>query len=64
VRTTLSGDDTSYNCVMEMEDSLGNRGVKLSKELMKIAGTLAEWLGESRSLLGLAAAAWATGASS
>ncbi|KAF6266311.1 FAE1/Type III polyketide synthase-like protein-domain-containing protein [Scenedesmus sp. NREL 46B-D3] len=38
VRTTLSGDDTSYNCVMEMEDSLGNRGVKLSKELMKIAG--------------------------
>jgi hypothetical protein len=23
---------------MEMEDSLGNRGVKLSKELMKIAG--------------------------
>jgi hypothetical protein len=40
VRTTLSGDDTSYNCVMEMEDSLGNRGVKLSKELMKIAGVL------------------------
>lgn len=40
VRTTLSGDDTSYNCVMEMEDSLGNRGVKLSKELMKIAGAM------------------------
>lgn len=38
VRTTLSGDDTSYNCVMEMEDGVGHRGVKLSKDLMQIAG--------------------------
>eukprot|EP00775_Hariotina_reticulata_P008863 gene8863-9042_t len=38
VRTTLSGDDASYNCVMEMEDAAGHRGVKLSKELMNIAG--------------------------
>lgn len=34
----MSGDDASYNCVMEMEDASGHRGVKLSKELMKIAG--------------------------
>lgn len=38
VRTTLSGEDASYNVVMEMEDAQGHRGVKLSKELMNIAG--------------------------
>lgn len=43
VRTTLSGDDPSYQCVQEMEDAQGHRGVKLSKELMKIAGEFCSW---------------------
>lgn len=34
----MAADDSSYNCVMEMEDAEGHRGVKLSKDLMKIAG--------------------------
>lgn len=38
VRTNMAADDSSYNCVMEMEDAEGHRGVKLSKDLMKIAG--------------------------
>jgi 3-ketoacyl-CoA synthase len=38
VRTTLASNDDAFNCVMEMEDSQGHRGVKLSKDLMKIAG--------------------------
>jgi 3-ketoacyl-CoA synthase len=38
VRTNNAADDASYNCVMEMEDAEGHRGVKLSKDLMKIAG--------------------------
>jgi len=38
VRTTMAHVDDAYNCVMELEDSQGHRGVKLSKDLMKIAG--------------------------
>jgi hypothetical protein len=38
VRTNMAADEASYNCVMEMEDAEGHRGVKLSKDLMKIAG--------------------------
>jgi hypothetical protein len=36
----MAADDASYNCVTEMEDAEGHRGVKLSKDLMKIAGRL------------------------
>jgi hypothetical protein len=38
VRTNMAADEASYNCVVEMEDSEGHRGVKLSKDLMVIAG--------------------------
>jgi hypothetical protein len=34
----MAADEASYNCVTEMEDADGHRGVKLSKDLMKIAG--------------------------
>jgi hypothetical protein len=34
----MAADEASYNCVVEMEDAEGHRGVKLSKDLMKIAG--------------------------
>lgn len=34
----MARDDQSYACVTEMEDAEGHRGVKLSKDLMKIAG--------------------------
>lgn len=47
VRTTLSGEDASYNVVMEMEDAQGFRGVKLSKELMNIAGSAGDTLTRS-----------------
>jgi hypothetical protein len=40
VRTHLAANDAAFNCVVEQEDSEGVRGVKLSKELMAIAGGL------------------------
>jgi 3-ketoacyl-CoA synthase len=38
VRTNLAANDAAYNCVYEGEDEDGTRGVRLSKELMAIAG--------------------------
>eukprot|EP00879_Flechtneria_rotunda_P017594 GHRR01018444.1.p1 GENE.GHRR01018444.1~~GHRR01018444.1.p1 ORF type:complete len:456 (+),score=130.64 GHRR01018444.1:379-1746(+) len=38
VRTHLAANDAAFNCVVEQEDAEGTRGVKLSKELMAIAG--------------------------
>ncbi|GBF91682.1 hypothetical protein Rsub_03986 [Raphidocelis subcapitata] len=38
VRTNLAANDAAYNCVYEGEDDDGVRGVRLSKELMAIAG--------------------------
>jgi hypothetical protein len=38
VRTNLAANDTAYNCVLELEDEAGVRGVKLAKELMSVAG--------------------------
>jgi 3-ketoacyl-CoA synthase len=39
VRTNLASDDAAYNCVIEACDEQGVRGIRLSKELMTIAGT-------------------------
>jgi len=41
VRTQGSGDD-AYQCVYEAEDEDGNRGVRLSKEVVKVAGKCME----------------------
>ncbi|GBF88380.1 hypothetical protein Rsub_01092 [Raphidocelis subcapitata] len=38
VRTNLAANDTAFNCVFEIEDEAGVRGVKLAKELMSVAG--------------------------
>eukprot|EP00878_Enallax_costatus_P002014 GHUV01002178.1.p1 GENE.GHUV01002178.1~~GHUV01002178.1.p1 ORF type:complete len:506 (+),score=137.11 GHUV01002178.1:244-1761(+) len=38
VRTNLAANDAAYGCVFETEDDTGIRGVKLSKELMSVAG--------------------------
>eukprot|EP00877_Chromochloris_zofingiensis_P010954 jgi/Chrzof1/6111/Cz17g10060.t1_LCKAS5[v5.2] len=38
VRTNLAASDAAYNCVFEAEDEQGVRGIRLSKELMAIAG--------------------------
>lgn len=38
VRTNLAASDAAYSCVFETEDDAGVRGVKLSKELMAVAG--------------------------
>ncbi|KAF8055285.1 KCS4 [Scenedesmus sp. PABB004] len=38
VRTNLAASDAAYGCVFETEDDSGVRGVKLSKELMTVAG--------------------------
>jgi 3-ketoacyl-CoA synthase len=38
VRTNLAASDEAFNCVYEGEDDAGTRGVRLSKELMAIAG--------------------------
>ena len=40
VRTHLAANDAAFNCVVEQEDKEAIRGVKLSKELMAIAGVL------------------------
>lgn len=37
VRTHKGGDDKSYNCVQQTEDSEGNVGISLSIDLMRIA---------------------------
>ena len=41
VRTQYVSDD-SFGCVYEAEDSLGLRGVRLSKEIVKVAGRAME----------------------
>ena len=38
MRTNLAASDAAYGCVFETEDEAGVRGVKLSKELMSVAG--------------------------
>ena len=38
VRTNLAANDTAFNCVFEVEDEQGVRGVRLGKELMGVAG--------------------------
>jgi len=38
LRTNLAANDAAYNCVYETEDEEGHRGVRLSKDLMAIAG--------------------------
>ena len=38
MRTNLAANDAAYNCVYEGEDEDNVRGVRLSKELMAIAG--------------------------
>lgn len=38
MRTNLAASDAAYNCVFEAEDEQGVRGIRLSKELMAIAG--------------------------
>ena len=35
-------DDESYECVYECEDATGNRGVRLSKQIVKVAGRAME----------------------
>ena len=41
LRTNLASNDAAYNCVYETEDEEGHRGVRLSKDLMAIAGECA-----------------------
>lgn len=41
VRTQYVNED-SFGCVYETEDSLNNRGVRLSKEIVKVAGRAME----------------------
>jgi 3-ketoacyl-CoA synthase len=38
VRTNLAASDEAFSCVYEQEDGRGHRGVRLSKDLMAIAG--------------------------
>jgi 3-ketoacyl-CoA synthase len=38
LRTNLAANDAAFNCVYETEDEEGHRGVRLSKDLMAIAG--------------------------
>lgn len=40
VRTHLGGNDQAYKCIFQCEDENGTVGVRLSKELMAVAG---EW---------------------
>ena len=37
-RTCLAADDAAFRCVHEQEDDKGRRGVRLGKDLMKVAG--------------------------
>jgi len=41
VRTQGNGED-AYQCVFEAQDALGNKGVRLSKEIVKVAGKCME----------------------
>jgi hypothetical protein len=52
VRTNLAANDAAYNCVYEGEDEEGTRGVRLSKDLMAIAGARAGGGAEGRRALG------------
>jgi hypothetical protein len=47
LRTNLAANDAAYNCVYETEDEEGHRGVRLSKDLMAIAGGPAGSRGEA-----------------
>ncbi|KAI8474465.1 MAG: FAE1/Type III polyketide synthase-like protein-domain-containing protein [Monoraphidium minutum] len=38
VRTIIAADDEAFQCVYQMEDASGVRGVRLAKELMAVAG--------------------------
>uniref|UniRef100_A0A061RWB3 3-ketoacyl-CoA synthase n=1 Tax=Tetraselmis sp. GSL018 TaxID=582737 RepID=A0A061RWB3_9CHLO len=38
VRTHKGANDQAFHCVYQMEDELGNVGIKLAKELMAVAG--------------------------
>ncbi|KIZ06635.1 3-ketoacyl-CoA synthase 4 [Monoraphidium neglectum] len=38
VRTNLAANDAAFNCVFEVEDEAGVRGIRLGKELMGVAG--------------------------
>jgi 3-ketoacyl-CoA synthase len=38
-RTCLAADDAAYRCVHEQEDEKGRRGIRLGKDLMKVAGS-------------------------
>lgn len=39
VRTHVGADDLAYDSIFQMEDKMGIRGVKLSKNIMDVAGT-------------------------
>jgi hypothetical protein len=47
VRTNLAANDAAFNCVFEVEDEAGVRGIRLAKELMVVAGEApaAGWVG-------------------
>lgn len=38
VRTHLGANDSAYSCIFQTEDEVGTVGVRLSKELMAVAG--------------------------
>ncbi len=38
VRTAVMDDDAAYGAALEIEDADGNKGIKLSRELPRIAG--------------------------
>ena len=38
MRTHLGANDLAYRCIFQCEDEQGEKGVRLSKELMAVAG--------------------------